>query len=505
VDTWTYNGRLPGPLLRTQLGDRVVVDFINDLPVPTTIHWHGVEVPATADGSSISQLPIPPGGEYRYEFTALTPGLFWYHPHVDTNEQVERGLYGALLVEDPAEAMLLGITSANEHVLVLDDVLIEDGLIAPPFPSDPLANALTHFNGRIGNVLLANGRDRPTINVRNGVPQRLRLVNVANGRFMRVSFGPGQTVWRVGGDAGLLESPLTIPYIDMVPADHGDHGGHDMGDMAGMTMSNPDLGRGVMLTPGERADLIWVPMGAGGELIELSWHDWPRGDHGVVYADDGSIRITHDPTDGMAPPEVLIDFRLVGDPAPTATSYAPPASLRTISPLSPAGAPIALTMGHGPPGPDGEVTFFMQRDAAGPKPFPALTPADVATAAPGEVRMIEVTNLTMGAHNFHIHGFFFQLIETQYIDLDNPDNNYTEPSPYRENKDTILIPPRPGAPMRSRTVSRLAVSFDETGREGRIDAWGKEPTADRSGGWLMHCHLLEHSNRGMMSFVQVRS
>jgi FtsP/CotA-like multicopper oxidase with cupredoxin domain len=89
--------------------------------------------------------------------------------------------------------------------------------------------------------------------------------------------------------------------------------------------------------------------------------------------------------------------------------------------------------------------------------------------------------------------------------MDRPENNRTVVAPYRENKDTILIPARPGAAMRSRTVSRLAVSFDDSGREGLIDAGGKEPTADQSGGWLMHCHLLEHSDSGMMSFVQVKS
>ncbi len=147
----------------------------------------------------------------------------------------------------------------------------------------------------------------------------------------------------------------------------------------------------------------------------------------------------------------------------------------------------------------------MQMDASGPKPFPVLTPDDVATVAPGDVRLIEVTNMTMGAHNFHIHGFFFQHIETQFYDMDTPENNKIVPADFVENKDTILVPGRTGAPMRSRSVVRLAVSFDDNGREGQIDAWGKAPVGDRSGGWLMHCHLLEHSNSGMMTFVQVQS
>lgn len=81
-------------------------------------------------------------------------------------------------------------------------------------------------------------------------------------------------------------------------------------------------------------------------------------------------------------------------------------------------------------------------------------------------------------------------------------NNYTVAAPYREIKDTILLPARPGAHGRSRTIVRLAASFDDTGREGELVAFGKVPTADTSGGWLFHCHLLEHSARGMMSFFQ---
>lgn len=244
LETSTYNGRFPGPLLRARVGDRITVDLVNDLPAPTTIHWHGVEVPATSDGSTISQEAVDPGETFRYEFDALTSSLFWYHPHIDTNEQVERGLYGALLIEDPDENRSLGVTPGDDHVLVLDDILMEDGGLAPPFPADPLANAVTHFNGRIGNVLLVNGEERPTIAVRNGRPQRLRLVNTANSRFMRLSFPAGQRVWRVGGDGGLVPSPLPVAPIGW------------LGDR-----SDPDPDLGVLLTPGERADLVWVPDG----------------------------------------------------------------------------------------------------------------------------------------------------------------------------------------------------------------------------------------------------
>jgi FtsP/CotA-like multicopper oxidase with cupredoxin domain len=73
-----------------------------------------------------------------------------------------------------------------------------------------------------------------------------------------------------------------------------------------------------------------------------------------------------------------------------------------------------------------------------------------------------------------------------------------------EVKDTVRVPARPGAAMRSRTIVRLAVMYDDTGREGEVAAHGKEPHDDMSGGWVMHCHILEHADHGMMTFLQVR-
>lgn len=121
----------------------------------------------------------------------------------------------------------------------------------------------------------------------------------------------------------------------------------------------------------------------------------------------------------------------------------------------------------------------------------------------GETLILEVSNLTGGMHNFHLHGFFFQHIETQFLDMDNPENNMTIPAEVNELKDTILLPARSGAMMRSRSVTRLAVKIDDTGREGLIYAAGKIPTEGESGGWLMHCHILEHGGGGMTSFLQV--
>jgi FtsP/CotA-like multicopper oxidase with cupredoxin domain len=101
TSVWAYNGQVPGPVLHAHVGERVRVAFKNDLPQPTTIHWHGIRVPNVMDGvPDVTQAPIPPGGSFEYSFVARDPGTFWYHPHLNGSEQLERGLQGVVVVDD---------------------------------------------------------------------------------------------------------------------------------------------------------------------------------------------------------------------------------------------------------------------------------------------------------------------------------------------------------------------------------------------------------------------
>ena len=90
---------MPGPLLQAQVGDQIIVHLRNELPVETTVHWHGLRVPGPQDGSMAAQVPIPAGGTHEYRFTAQDPGSFWYHPHIAADEQIERGLYAPMIID----------------------------------------------------------------------------------------------------------------------------------------------------------------------------------------------------------------------------------------------------------------------------------------------------------------------------------------------------------------------------------------------------------------------
>ena len=132
VKAWTYDGGLPGPLIRTKVGNRLIVHFTNHLDEPTTIHWHGVRVPIEMDGvPGISQPEMKKGDTYTYDFVTPDAALYWYHPHVMSAAQVGFGLYGALLVEDPAD----GVGVADQLTMVLSDIGFDKGGTLEPADS----------------------------------------------------------------------------------------------------------------------------------------------------------------------------------------------------------------------------------------------------------------------------------------------------------------------------------------------------------------------------------
>ena len=208
---WTYDGRIPGPLIRAHVGDRVIVHFTNNLPQPTTIHWHGVRVPIEMDGvPAISQPELQPGDTFTYDFVVRDAGLYWYHPHVMSAAQVGFGLYGALLVEDPGDGVGIG----DEITIVLSDIGFDrNGVLESPDSGGPAGMVF----GREGAYVLVNEKVLPTLGARSGAPQRWRIVNASKSRYFLLDLD-GQPFYMIGADGGLLEKPESMQTLLVPPA-----------------------------------------------------------------------------------------------------------------------------------------------------------------------------------------------------------------------------------------------------------------------------------------------
>ena len=182
-DTWAFNNMIPGPVLRAVQGDTVRVRFRNRLIQPSTIHWHGIRLPNAMDGvPGITQSAVRPGEDFVYEFALPDAGTFWYHPHVATYEQIGRGLFGTIIVEEKSPPDV-----DQDVTLAISDVsLRQDATISPNFKN---LHDSAHA-GRLGNVVLVNGLKGPAVlDVRAGQRIRLRLLNAASARIFRLRFG----------------------------------------------------------------------------------------------------------------------------------------------------------------------------------------------------------------------------------------------------------------------------------------------------------------------------
>lgn len=152
IEAWGYNNQMSGPVIRAKKGDTLVVRLKNSLAEPTTIHWHGLRVPASMDGTEEVQKPVALGETFEYRFQLPDTGTFWYHPHTNETTQMERGLYGAIVVEGDDEPAF-----DADRVLLLDDVKL-DRQNQFTKPSWFLPRWLERHNGREGNTLIVNGK-----------------------------------------------------------------------------------------------------------------------------------------------------------------------------------------------------------------------------------------------------------------------------------------------------------------------------------------------------------
>lgn len=257
---WTYNNQTPFQEFRVKQGDVFECDVLNNLPVPTTVHWHGMRVPNDMDGvPALTQRAIQPGERFKYRFKADDAGTYWFHSHMRGIEQLDRGLAGALIVEETNRPNV-----DNDITWMLDDWrLNQQGEIIEDFGA---IQDVSHA-GRIGNISTVNGTFGGTTMLPQGALVRLRLINIANARIFNLFFE---------------NTPIEIIAIDAQPVSK---------------TSNQ-----VLIGPGMRTDIL-LRMPSGPEEIRVIDNYRPDRAYKIhsIHLTEGPVRRTSPSALDLAP------------------------------------------------------------------------------------------------------------------------------------------------------------------------------------------------------------
>jgi FtsP/CotA-like multicopper oxidase with cupredoxin domain len=226
VQTWGFGDSVPGVPFRASAGDRVLVDFRNDLPEPTSVHWHGLAIRNDMDGvPGVTTPETPPGGAFAFDFVVPDPGTHWFHPH--HGMQLDHGLYAPFIIDDPGDP---GDYDA-EWILTLDDWTdgvgpspreILDGLIADGASGTGGMGGMGDMHGMGGMgagdveypLYLVNGRaasDPDTLAARPGDLVRLRIINASADTMFTVALAGHELT--VTHTDGYPVQPVTTPSL----------------------------------------------------------------------------------------------------------------------------------------------------------------------------------------------------------------------------------------------------------------------------------------------------
>lgn len=358
TDVWAFGGSVPGPFIRIPQGERVARRFVNRLPQASSVHWHGIRIDNAMDGVvGLTQDAVEPDGDFLYDFVAPDAGTYWYHPHNRTWEQMARGLYGALVVDEPEGAPDVDF----DEVLMIDDWRLTDAAqISEDFGS---LHDWSHA-GRIGNWITVNGDGAWSRAIQRHARLRLRLVNTANARVFSLE-ARGLNGWVVALDGMPLEAPERLERLTLAPA--------------------------------QRADIV----------VDVTAED---GDEAmfVSFERDGGFVIASFPVRGVARKERL------ADPAPL-----PPNQVPALGSLEQARRAELLMEGGAMGGMrgammGGQMTEIRDMAAAGKvwafNGMADMPETSLIEADRGETIRIAMTNDTAWPHAMHLHGHHFRRI-----------------------------------------------------------------------------------------------
>jgi suppressor of ftsI len=215
---YAFNGQTPGPLIQVGQGSTFYVRLRNEIDRPATIHWHGIRLANASDGAPVlTQIPVAPGGAYLYAVHCPDAGIFWYHDHVREDIGQPMGLYGNIDVEPaptPAPAPAATGSAPRDAFLILSDVLLDSATVVP-FGLEAPNFALM---GRFGNILLINGEPRWHFQAAPGEVVRLLLTNAASARTFNLSFGDAR-IKLVASDQGRYAREVMVPSVVIAPGE----------------------------------------------------------------------------------------------------------------------------------------------------------------------------------------------------------------------------------------------------------------------------------------------
>ena len=428
-----------GPIIRVHRGTRVRIHFINQLPQPSVVHWHGLIVPEEMDGHP--RHAVPSGGRYVYEFEVRNrAGTYWFHPHPHqlTGMQVYGGLAGIFIVMDDEEKAL-GLPDGERDV----PIVIQDRSFTPDnqlryIGNEPgMPGMMAQMMGFLGDQILVNGRPNFALEVERK-PYRLRLLNGSNSRIYKLAWQDGSPMTVIGSDGGLLEAPTQKSYVTLAPA--------------------------------ERVEL-WVDFSSRAASEDLSLLSLPLSQPQANMMMGGMGMMGRSGPATSARPITVLRARVGrGAAAPQSlpsklAAFAPLLLKDAINQASP--RVFRVTMGHMRLGLNGRM--FEMQDVARD---------EVVRLGTTEVWEF-VNEASMGMmggmpHPMHVHGVQFRVVERRV--LPNATAGWRDVSEgYVDEgwKDTVLL--MPGERV------RLLMRF-----------------ADYPGMFLYHCHNLEHEDMGMM-------
>ncbi|MEC3191698.1 multicopper oxidase family protein [Bacillus cereus] len=454
VPVWTFNGSSPGPEIRVKKGEKVKVTLKNELSAPVSIHWHGYPVPNNMDGiPGVTQDAVEPGKSFTYEFEANVPGTYWYHSHQDSVNQLDRGLYGALIVEDTKEKY------DKDYTLMLDEWVTD---------KEEMNKQLKEMTkGQIGNKSKGNENEEKNDD-KNGMAHSgmdMGSDQKDSGNMAGMDHGNMKMeghdmsmydLFTINGKSGDLVVPLKVNKGDkvrlrLVNAGYLSHDihvhGHDIKVIAtdGQPINDPKVikDKVISIAPGERYDIEFTANKTGKWYVED--HSKNKGAKGMkaVIEYDGSKEMK-DKADGK---EKLpkVDIMKYGTKKlgsfPLNQEYTATYNMDLNTQMN--GNEMVYTI-------NGKV-------------FPDIDPIQVKK---GDLVKVKLVNRSkMDDHPMHLHGHFFQVL--------SKDGKPIEVSPIV--KDTLNL--RPG--------EEYEVAF----------------VADNPGEWMFHCHDLHHASAGMVTEV----